>query len=112
MPPKAKGKAKVTQKESKESYSQDSAKTPSWFELIRKNDQGPRSSSKTKTPDQSSSRLSKVLPNQNQNLDQKVSIETTSMLPMVSMDEIARTNALVLANIFSQNKEMADLKAP
>ena len=99
MPPKAKGKAKITQKESKESYSQDSVKIPSWFELIRKNDQGPSSSSKTKTPDQSTSGSSKNLPNHGQ--DPKVSKETADMLPMVSMDEIARTNALVLANIFS-----------
>ena len=33
------------------------------------------------------------------------------MLPLVSMHEIARTNALVLANIFSQNKEVAEPKA-
>ena len=52
MSPKAKGKAKVTQKESKESYSQDSIKTSSWFELIQKNERASSSSSKTKNPDQ------------------------------------------------------------
>ena len=100
MPSKAKGKAKVTQKESKESYSQDSVKTPSWFELIQKNDKGSSSSSKTRTPDQSTLEPTKKLPNQCQSLDQKVSTETTDKLHLVSIDEIARTNALVLTNIF------------
>ena len=39
-------------------------------------------------------------------------MEGIGMLPIVSIDEIARTNALVLANIFSQNKEVVDPKAP
>ena len=102
MPPKAKGKAKITQKESKESYSQDSAKNPSWLELIRASDQGSSSSGKTKTPDQSSLEPIKKAVSQSQNPSQKVSTETLDMLPLVSIDEIARTNALVLANIFSQ----------
>ena len=72
MPPKAKGKTKVTQKESKESYSQDSIKTPSWFELLQKNDQGSSSSSKTKTLDQSTSKPAKTISNKSQSSDQKV----------------------------------------
>ena len=50
--------------------------------------------------------------NRAQNSYQKVSVETTDMLPIVSIEEIARTNALVLANIFSQNKEVVDPEAP
>ena len=52
MPPKSKGKAKVTQKESIESYSQDSTKTPSWFELVQKNEKASSSSNKIKKLDQ------------------------------------------------------------
>ena len=116
MAPKAKGKAKVTQKESKESFSQDSIKTPSWFELIQKNEKTSSSSSKTKIPDQKASistESTKMLSvDKNQNPDQKVSMEAIGMLPIVSIDEIARTNALALASIFSQNKEVVDPTAP
>ena len=44
--------------------------------------------------------------NRAQNSYQKVSVETTDMLPIVSIEEIARTNTLVLANICSQNKKV------
>ena len=39
-------------------------------------------------------------------------METSDMLPMVSIDEIAISNALVLAISFSQNKEVVDPVAP
>ena len=107
MPLKTKGKAKVTLKESKESYSQDSIKTPSWFELIQKNEKASSSSSKTRTLDQKAlteSATKRPPIGQSQDSDQKVSVETIEMLSLVSIDDIARINALVLANIFYKIK--------
>ena len=112
MLPKAKGKAKVTQKESKESYSQDSTKILSWLELVQTDDRASSSSNKTKKSSQKvSSETTNVSPLAQKSY-QKVSVETTDMLPLIGMEEIARTNALVLANIFSQNKELVVPKAP